>query len=100
MKSPRKPAVVLAVVILLAGLCSFAELPDAAGQGKAKSKASAATFELYKDNGGEFRFRLVNGEGELMASSGKGYKTKTDCQKVIDAIRLDAPKAKLDDQTK
>ena len=35
-----------------------------------------------------------------LATSGKGYKSKADCQKVIDTIRKEAAKAKLDDQAK
>ena len=88
---------IVAVSVLLAVVGGYSGLPDASGQGKAKT---TATFELYKDNGGEFRFRLLNPEGNLIASSGKGYKTKAECQKVIEAVRQDAAKAKLDDQTK
>jgi uncharacterized protein YegP (UPF0339 family) len=91
---------IVAVLLVLAIFASFAALPDASGQGKTKAKAAAATFELYKDNAGEFRFRLVNAEGELMAASGKGFKTKADCQRMIDAVRQDAAKARVDDQTK
>ena len=36
----------------------------------------AAKFELYKDEKGEFRWRLVASNGQAMASSGEGYKTK------------------------
>jgi uncharacterized protein YegP (UPF0339 family) len=58
-----------------------------------------ATFELYKDSADEFRFRLRDGEGTLLATSGKGYKTKADCQRVIEAIRSAAARAKLEDET-
>ena len=91
---------IVAVLLAVAIFVGLAGLPDASGQGKGKAKAAAATFELYKDNGGEFRFRLVNSEGALMAASGKGYKTKADCQKVIDAVKQEAAKARVDDQTK
>jgi hypothetical protein len=79
--------------------------PSATAQQKDKSKptataAGAATFEMYKDTAGEFRFRLRDSEGALLATSGKGYKSKADCQKVIDAIKRDAAKAKVDDQSK
>src|SRR5262245_60805567 len=63
------------------------------------SAAGAATFELYKDSASEFRFRMRDGEGGLLATSGKGYKTKGDCQKVIEAIRAGAARARVEDQT-
>jgi uncharacterized protein YegP (UPF0339 family) len=80
--------------------------PDfAAGQDKKKDKgkdtraAAVAVFELYKDTAGEFRFRLKGDDGVLLATSGKGYKTKVDCQKVIDTIRTLAARAKVEDKT-
>ena len=44
--------------------------------------------------------RLKDGDGTLLATSGKGYKTKADCQKVIDTIKRDAGKAKVEDMAK
>lgn len=73
---------------------------DAKEQDKDKAKGGAATFEVYKDKSGEFRFRLRAADGDLLASSGKGYATKADVQKVIDEIKRDAPKAKVEDQAK
>jgi uncharacterized protein YegP (UPF0339 family) len=62
-------------------------------------KDKGAVFELYKDKGDEYRFRLVSGDDKL-AMSPHGYKTKEDAMKAIEAIRKEAAKAKLDDQTK
>jgi len=55
---------------------------------------------VYKDRGGEFRFRLKDADGTLLAIAGKGYDKKADCQAAIDAIKKDAAKAKVEDQTK
>jgi uncharacterized protein YegP (UPF0339 family) len=90
----------LLVSLGLAAVLAAAALP-VAGQQKDKDKdtKAVATFELYKDSANEFRFRLKNDDGELLATSGKGYKTKADCQGVIDAIKSSAAKAKVDDQT-
>jgi uncharacterized protein YegP (UPF0339 family) len=95
----------IALVLLAAALVGGVSLPCAEAQAqkdKDKGKAAAATavFELYKDNAQEFRFRLKDDQGTLLATSGKGYKTKADCLKVIETIRKDAAKAKLDDQAK
>jgi uncharacterized protein YegP (UPF0339 family) len=51
-------------------------------------------FELYKDRGGKYRFRLKQ-EDKLLAIAGKGYPTRAECQKVIDAIKRLAAKAKV-----
>ncbi len=95
----------LFVPLLLVGAIGAICLDFATAQekGKAKDKGTppaTATFELYKDRGGEFRFRFKDGEGNLLASSGKGYEKKADCQKAIDIIKREAAKAKVDDQAK
>jgi uncharacterized protein YegP (UPF0339 family) len=96
MRSVVLPLVLVGTIATL-GL----ELSAAQDKGKDKGKpAATATFELYKDKAGEFRFRFKDGEGNLLASSGKGYETKADCQKVIDAIKREAARAKVDDQAK
>ena len=40
------------------------------------------------------------GIAAILAIASKGYETKADCQKVIDAIKRDAAKAKVNDQAK
>jgi uncharacterized protein YegP (UPF0339 family) len=81
-------------------------LHPAAGQDKKAKDAKAtaakavATFELYKDNGGKFRFRLKDDDGTELAMSPRGYETKAECQKVIDSIKSSAARATVDDQTK
>src|SRR5262245_149452 len=105
-----------ALMLALAGLLGLVAGPHfVAAQQKDKDKAAqkdkdkdkdktkgapAATFELYKDSGDSFRFRLKDEDGTILAIASKGYKTKADCQQVIDAIKRDAAKAKVDDQAK
>ncbi len=103
-------ASVLAGLMLAAVLGTVSQHP-AAAQDKTKAKAKApeakgakdakaAVFELYKDKSGDYRFRLRDDEGTLLAISAKGYQEKADCQKVIQAIQREAARAKIDDQTK
>lgn len=73
---------------------------DTKASDKEKATTGTATFERYKDKGGSFRFRFKDKEGDLLATSGKGYETKDECQKVIDAIRRESARAKVDDQAK
>jgi uncharacterized protein YegP (UPF0339 family) len=67
---------------------------------KKSAEAATAVFELYKDSASEFRFRLKTGDGVLLATSGKGYKTMADCQKVISTIKSTAGKAKVEEVAK
>jgi uncharacterized protein YegP (UPF0339 family) len=67
---------------------------------KEKAPAAGAMFEVYKDKGGEFRFRLKDGDGNLLAISGKGYDKKGDVQAIIDTIKKEAAKAKVEDESK
>lgn len=97
----------LLLPLALAAAVGAAALDSASAQdkkGKDKDKkpsvSATAVFEVYKDTADEFRFRLKDAEGTLLATSGKGYKTQADCLKVIDTIRNTAPKAKLEDLTK
>ena len=46
-------------------------------------------FEIYKDNAGEFRFRLKAGNFQVILT-GEGYKTKAGCTKGIESIRKNA----------
>ncbi len=46
-------------------------------------------FEIYKDKAGEFRFRIVATNGNVLAGS-EGYKAKASAQGAIDRIKADA----------
>ena len=46
----------------------------------------AGKFECYKDKAGEFRFRLVAGNGNAILSS-EGYKAKSSCTNGIESVR-------------
>jgi uncharacterized protein YegP (UPF0339 family) len=91
----------LVMVLVLASPIVFAGPRVADAQDKKdKAPAGTAVFEVYKDRGGEFRFRLKDADGNLLAIAGKGYDKKADCQAVIDAIKKDAAKAKVEDESK
>jgi uncharacterized protein YegP (UPF0339 family) len=75
-------------------------LPTAPAQNKDKDKKddkdtpASLVFEMYKDKGGHYRFRIKNGETNL-AGSTKGYDSKEECKKVIDTIVKNSEKAKI-----
>jgi uncharacterized protein len=58
----------------------------------------AGKFELFKDTGGKFRFRLKAGNGQIIASS-EAYETKAAAQNGIKSVRTNAPTGRIDDQT-
>ena len=91
----------LVMALVIASPIVFASPHVAEAQDKKdKAAATTAVFEVYKDRGGEFRFRLKDADGNLLAISGKGYDKKSDCQAVIDAIKKEAAKAKVEDEAK
>lgn len=48
---------------------------------------SQAAFELYEDQAGEFRWRLVHENGNVLADSAEGYDSPTGASEAIDGIR-------------
>jgi uncharacterized protein len=83
-------AALVAAVISWSG---FSSPPQSAAQDKEKGM----TFEIYKDRKEEFRWRLKAANGNIMATSGEGYKAKADCKKAIESIQAGAASAKIDD---
>lgn len=55
-------------------------------------------FEVYKDKGGQFRFRFKAPNGENMFSS-EGYKQKKSAMNAIESIKKNSPNAEVADQT-
>ncbi|HEX5332380.1 MAG TPA: DUF1508 domain-containing protein [Cellulomonas sp.] len=55
-------------------------------------------FTIYKDKAGEFRFRIVATNGNVLAAS-EGYKAKASAQGAIDRIKSDASGATVVDET-
>lgn len=49
-----------------------------------------ATFELYTDKAGQFRFRLKADNGQIILAS-EGYTTKTAAQNGIASVKTNAP---------
>ena len=59
----------------------------------------AATFELYEDKAGEYRWRLRHQNGNIIADSGEGYTSKANATNGIESVKENAPTAPVDDQT-
>ncbi len=59
----------------------------------------AAKFEIYKDQRGEFRFRLRGRNGEVVAQ-GESYPTKAHARRGVQAVQRAAADAEVVDLTK
>ena len=60
----------------------------------ADGDAAAATFEVYKDKRGEYRWRLRAQNSQILATSGDGYARKRSCLNAIESVKkaaADAP---------
>ncbi len=51
-------------------------------------------FEVYKDNAGQFRFRLKARNGEVIATS-EGYKQKSNCLNGVEHVKKNAQNAEI-----
>lgn len=69
------------------------------GIGTASAQDGALIFEVYDDAKKEFRWRLKAANGQVIGTSGQGYKAKADCEHAIEVIRKGAAKAKRKDLT-
>ena len=56
----------------------------------------AAKFEIYQDKKGEYRFRLVAPNGQVIAQ-GQGYKSKDSCKNGIESVKKNAAGAEVVD---
>jgi amphi-Trp domain-containing protein len=63
----------------------------------AEEGGSDATFELFDDSAGEWRWRLVHDNGNIIADSGQGYSSKQKCKQGLDSVRTNVPGAPVED---
>jgi len=54
---------------------------------------TAPRFELYQDKAGEWRWRLVVANGNIIADSGEGYASKQGAKRGIESVKSSAPEA-------
>ena len=54
-----------------------------------------ATFRMYKDQAGEYRWQFVADNGKTVADSAEGYKKREDCARGIEIVKREGPGAKV-----
>jgi len=58
--------------------------------GEAAESSSDARFELFADSAGEWRWRLVHANGNVIADSGEGYSRKADAKNGLRSVQTNA----------
>lgn len=76
--SPKRTVLGIALAVAFAGLATAAD--------------KKMSFETYADAKGEYRWRLKDGDGTTVATSGQGYAAKADCTKMVDNFKADISK--------
>lgn len=57
----------------------------------------SATFELYADKRGQYRWRLVHDNGNVIADGGEGYASKQKAKQGIRSVKTNAPEAPIEE---
>lgn len=47
-------------------------------------------FEVYEDSAGQWRWRMVAGNGRIVADSGEGYDSKSSVKRAVENVKDDA----------
>lgn len=76
---------------------SAAEIEDQTVEGYAVKENPK--YEVYIDKSGEFRYRLKDKNGDILAI-GEGYKSKANCKNGITSIKKNAPDAEVIEESK
>ena len=97
----------IGLTALLAGLAVLAvpNFPSADAQDKKKeakkvetkgkeATTGTGTIEIYKDKSGEYRFRIKDSDGKVIAMPPRGYDDKADVLKHLDLIKATLEKVK------
>jgi uncharacterized protein YegP (UPF0339 family) len=59
-----------------------------------------AEFTIYRDNAGEYRWRLTANNNKTTADSGEGYKTNQGCRDAIDRVKREVAVATIRDTSR
>ncbi len=56
-----------------------------------------AKFKLFEDTGGSWRWRLIDDNGEKVATSGESFDSKSNAKRAAENVKKTAPDATIDD---
>src|SRR5262245_35570744 len=97
MNRPCRRTIVLVALTLSA--VSFGTLfnPASLSGALAADEPRVGKFEVYQDKSGDFRWRLLASNGQVVATSGQGYKKKDDCLNGIESVKRIAGDSKVEE---
>ncbi|ELZ22684.1 hypothetical protein C475_16321 [Halosimplex carlsbadense 2-9-1] len=58
-----------------------------------RERVDELEFEVYDDNAGETRWRLLSSNGEILADGGEGYSSRDEAHEAVERVREYAPDA-------
>ena len=60
-------------------------------------RVDPAAFEVYRDKGGKWRWRLIHKNGNIVADSGEGYSSRSKARQGLDSVRSNVTDAAVKD---
>jgi len=72
---------------------------DTDGAVETDADESKATFQLFEDNAGEYRWRLRHDNGNVIADSGEGYASKQKARQGLESVKTNAAGGHVVDQS-
>ncbi|WP_455449824.1 amphi-Trp domain-containing protein [Natrinema thermotolerans] len=73
-----------------------AEGDDTAETDETSETGRTSRFEVYEDRGGEWRWRLVHWNGNIVADSGEGYASRSNAERAARSVMRIAPNATIE----
>ena len=70
----------------------------AGSDGQASSQGKRATFEVYKDRSGEYRWRLRANNSQILAMAAQGYSDKRAAMNAIESVKRDVASAPIEEK--
>ena len=67
-------------------------------QTKDSARRARATFEVYKDKSGEYRWRLRATNTQILAMAAQGYSDKRSCLNAIESVKRDVADAPIEEK--
>ena len=92
------PPLIAFLVLAAAGVALLPSSRGRAADAPASDRKPKATFEVYQDKAGEYRWRLRSQNTKVLCTSSEGYKEKRTVLAAIESVKRDAVDAPVVEQ--